>query len=62
MLLLEFLTWHLIKARKWRKIQFIFLLSNSVFMAYAAGAVSALAKFGAQNEEMLPSILVLLKR
>ncbi|XP_077849734.1 coatomer subunit gamma-1 isoform X1 [Macaca mulatta] len=27
-----------------------------------AGAVSALAKFGAQNEEMLPSILVLLKR
>ncbi|NXI54220.1 COPG1 protein, partial [Chloroceryle aenea] len=26
------------------------------------GAVSALAKFGAQNEEMLPSILVLLKR
>ncbi|MBV94716.1 Coatomer subunit gamma-1, partial [Eschrichtius robustus] len=26
-----------------------------------AGAVSALAKFGAQNEEMLPSILVLLK-
>uniref|UniRef100_A0A8C9EGC9 Coatomer subunit gamma n=1 Tax=Phocoena sinus TaxID=42100 RepID=A0A8C9EGC9_PHOSS len=27
-----------------------------------SGAVSALAKFGAQNEEMLPSILVLLKR
>lgn len=27
-----------------------------------AGAVSALAKFGAQNEEMLPSILVLLRR
>uniref|UniRef100_A0ACB8EHU1 Coatomer subunit gamma-1 n=1 Tax=Sphaerodactylus townsendi TaxID=933632 RepID=A0ACB8EHU1_9SAUR len=27
-----------------------------------AGAVSALAKFGAQNEEMLPSIIVLLKR
>ncbi|XP_063797227.1 coatomer subunit gamma-1 [Pseudophryne corroboree] len=27
-----------------------------------AGAVSALAKFGAQNEDMLPSILVLLKR
>ncbi|XP_074196588.1 coatomer subunit gamma-1 isoform X2 [Rhinolophus sinicus] len=27
-----------------------------------AGAVSALAKFGAQNEAMLPSILVLLKR
>ncbi|NWX64455.1 COPG1 protein, partial [Chloropsis cyanopogon] len=26
------------------------------------GAVSALAKFGAQNEEMLPSILVLLRR
>ncbi|XP_053576699.1 coatomer subunit gamma-1 isoform X1 [Bombina bombina] len=27
-----------------------------------AGAVSALAKFGAQNEDMLPSILVLLRR
>uniref|UniRef100_A0A8C4YMW2 Coatomer subunit gamma n=1 Tax=Gopherus evgoodei TaxID=1825980 RepID=A0A8C4YMW2_9SAUR len=27
-----------------------------------AGAVSALAKFGAQNEDVLPSILVLLKR
>ncbi|XP_069822849.1 coatomer subunit gamma-1 isoform X2 [Dendropsophus ebraccatus] len=27
-----------------------------------AGAVSALAKFGAQNEEVLPSILVLLRR
>ncbi|KAG8539940.1 hypothetical protein GDO81_020094, partial [Engystomops pustulosus] len=27
-----------------------------------AGAVSALAKFGAQNEDMLPSVLVLLRR
>ncbi|XP_030062260.1 coatomer subunit gamma-1 [Microcaecilia unicolor] len=27
-----------------------------------AGAVSALAKFGAQNEDMLPSILILLRR
>ncbi|XP_036099920.1 coatomer subunit gamma-1 isoform X1 [Molossus molossus] len=31
-------------------------------LLYEIGAVSALAKFGAQNEEMLPSILVLLKR
>lgn len=31
-------------------------------MTCVTGAVSALAKFGAQNEEMLPSILVLLKR
>ena len=60
--MLASLTWHLIKARKWRKLQLISLLSNSVFMTCATGAVSALAKFGAQNEEMLPSILVLLKR
>lgn len=32
------------------------------FYFITTGAVSALAKFGAQNEEMLPSILVLLKR
>lgn len=49
-------------ARKWKKLPLISLFANSVFMTCAIGAVSALAKFGAQNEEMLPSILVLLKR
>nr|XP_026266692.1 coatomer subunit gamma-1 [Urocitellus parryii] len=34
----------------------------AVIWGVPTGAVSALAKFGAQNEEMLPSILVLLKR
>lgn len=37
------------------------MLMSRVCLVHA-GAVSALAKFGAQNEEMLPSILVLLKR
>uniref|UniRef100_A0A3Q1LQI0 Coatomer subunit gamma n=1 Tax=Bos taurus TaxID=9913 RepID=A0A3Q1LQI0_BOVIN len=45
--------------------KYIRFIYNRVVLEHAevrAGAVSALAKFGAQNEEMLPSILVLLKR
>ncbi|OWK02870.1 COPG1 [Cervus elaphus hippelaphus] len=44
--------------------KYIRFIYNRVVLEHAevrAGAVSALAKFGAQNEEMLPSILVLLK-
>lgn len=53
---------HLNAAGGWRKLQVISLYPYSFFITCVTGAVSALAKFGAQNEEMLPSILVLLKR
>uniref|UniRef100_A0A2K5KKG8 Coatomer subunit gamma n=1 Tax=Cercocebus atys TaxID=9531 RepID=A0A2K5KKG8_CERAT len=45
--------------------KYIHFIYNRVVLEHEevwAGAVSALAKIGAQNEEMLPSILVLLKR
>lgn len=42
---------------------FVYSLSTSdVSLFSSLAAVSALAKFGAQNENLLPSILVLLQR